>query len=165
MLGTAFRIAQRLGIPSESANVKHTVLEAEMRRRLWWSMVLFDARISEVSDHKATTLVPTWDCQIPLNVNDFDLHPDMKIRPANQEEPTEALFLVVRSELTNFVRHSSSHLDFINPILKVVATASPSRPCANEADGLQELRFPRFEALLPPRQLLELCGGDFLQGL
>jgi hypothetical protein len=52
MLGVAIRIAQRMGIHSESALAKCTVFEAELRRRLWWSLVLFDTRISEMADHK-----------------------------------------------------------------------------------------------------------------
>ncbi|TVY90320.1 Aurofusarin cluster transcription factor [Lachnellula willkommii] len=42
MLGVAIRIAQRMGIHSESALAKCTVFEAELRRRLWWSLMLFD---------------------------------------------------------------------------------------------------------------------------
>lgn len=52
MLGLAIRISQRKKIHSESANKRCTVLEAEMRRRLWWAMIILDARISEKSDHK-----------------------------------------------------------------------------------------------------------------
>jgi hypothetical protein len=70
MLGVAMRIAQRMGKHSESACAKCAPLEAEMRRRLWWSLVLFDSRISEMANDRTTTLIPTWDCRIPLNVND-----------------------------------------------------------------------------------------------
>lgn len=121
MLGIAIRVAQRIGIHNESANAKCTILEAEMRRRLWWSLVIFDARMSEKSFHKDVTLAPTWNCKAPLNVNDFDLRPEMKVAPAVHTEPTEALFVVVRSELGDFTRFCLSHLDFSNPILIAVA--------------------------------------------
>ncbi|KAE8451275.1 hypothetical protein EG329_004440 [Mollisiaceae sp. DMI_Dod_QoI] len=117
MLAVAIRIAQRMGIDSESALAKCTPLEAELRRRLWWSLVLFDTRISEMAEHKTATLSPTWDCRIPLNVNDSDLRPEMKEPPAVQGKSTEALFAVVRSELAEFVRHAMFHLDFTNPAL------------------------------------------------
>lgn len=115
------RMARRLGIHNESANAKCTILEAEMRRRLWWSLIIFDTRISEMSDYKVAMLDPTWDCSTPLNVNDFDLRPEMKDPPAVHKESTEALFTVVRSELSNYIRHSTFHLDFLNPILKSTA--------------------------------------------
>lgn len=92
-----------------------------MRRRLWWSLILFDTRICELADYKIAMLNPTWDCRTPLNLNDFDLQPEMKDPPAVQERSSEALFTVVRSEMGEFVRHSAFHLDFVNPALKAVA--------------------------------------------
>lgn len=121
MLGIAIRIAQRMGIHSEAALAKCTVAEAEMRRRLWWSLILFDTRISEIANSKTVTLDPTWDCKTPLNVNDSDLRPEMKRRPAIQGKSTEALFAVVRSEVGEFIRHTSFHLDFASPALKPIS--------------------------------------------
>ena len=110
-----------MGLHNESAYAKYPALEAEMRRRLWWSLVLFDTRICEMSDYKTATLLPTWDCRTPLNLNDFDLRPEMKEPPPVQEKTSEALFVVVRSEMGEFVRHSAYHLDFVNPALKAIA--------------------------------------------
>lgn len=92
-----------------------------MRRRLWWSLILFDTRICEMADYKTAMLAPTWDCRTPLNLNDFDLQPEMKDLPAVQEKSSEALFAVVRSEMGEFVRHSAFYLDFVSPALKAVA--------------------------------------------
>lgn len=121
VLGVAIRIAQRMGIHSESALTKCTAFEAEMRRRLWWSLVFFDTRIGEIANSKTITLDPTWDCKIPLNVNDSDLWPEMKGPPAIQGTSTEAIFAVVRSELGEFIRHTVFHLDYTNPALKALA--------------------------------------------
>jgi len=121
MLGVAVRIAQRMGIHSESDLAKCTAVEAELRRRLWWSLILFDTRIGEIAHSKTPTLDPTWDCKIPLNVNDCDLRPEMKGPPAIQGKSTEAIFAVVRSELGEFIRHTGFHLDFTSPALKPIA--------------------------------------------
>jgi hypothetical protein len=121
MLGVAIRIAQRMGIHSESVLAKCTAIEAEMRRRLWWSLIFFDTRIGELADFKTTMLTPTWDCRIPLDVNDSDLRLEMKEPPQVQGKCTEALFAVVRSELGNFIRHTMFHLDFTSPALKPAA--------------------------------------------
>jgi hypothetical protein len=126
MLGTAIRIAQRMGIHDESTNKKHDALEAELRRRLWWSLVSYDARISELTDFKLGLLLPTWNCKPPSNLNDFDLRFGMKSAPEVHGVSSEALFVVVRSEFNDFIRHCSFHLDFINPALKSVAGTSPS---------------------------------------
>jgi len=132
-MAVAMRIAQRMGIHNESSRASKGLFESEMRRRLWWSLVVFDHRICELSDSKATMLAPIWNCKIPLNVNDFDLRPDMKALPSPYDQPTEAIFAVVRSELGDFVRHSDFHLDFTNPSLKLVARNT--QPGSAEEDG------------------------------
>ncbi|KAJ5807852.1 hypothetical protein N7474_009121 [Penicillium riverlandense] len=79
LLSIAIRIVQRIGIHSEAANSQCTIFEAEMRRRLWWSLMLFDSRISDLSDYKATMLAPTWDCKVPINTNDYELRVETKV--------------------------------------------------------------------------------------
>ncbi|KAK8054381.1 hypothetical protein PG996_013682 [Apiospora saccharicola] len=127
LLGIAMRIAERMGLDSEAKLAQHSVLEAEMRRRLWWSLVIFDHRAREKTQHHSSSLVPTWDCKVPLNVNDCDLRAEMKEPPAEEAngKPTEALFAVVRAEMADFVRNTPSHLDFTMPILKPIARPLP----------------------------------------
>ena len=141
MLGIATRIAQRLKLHSESASAECTPFEAEMRRRLWWSIILFDSRISEIADCRPVTLNPTWDCKIPLNVNDSELRPEMKRPPAIQGKSTEALFTVVRSELGEFLRHTEFYLDFSCPALKPLVPHLPNSPApeAGELFKLEEM--------------------------
>ncbi|KAF2718657.1 putative C6 transcription factor [Polychaeton citri CBS 116435] len=124
MLGVAIRIAQHMGLHSETMNTKSNVFEAEMRRRLWWSLVTFDSRICEMCGYKTEILLPTWDCHIPLNVNDFDIRPEMKSLPTSLGTPTEAFFAVVRSVVGDYIRHSSIHLEFVNPALKALVKRS-----------------------------------------
>jgi hypothetical protein len=116
MLAVAVRIAQRMGIHDESTYTRCTALEAEMRRRLWWSLVIFDNRVSEMLDSK--TAAPTWDCGTPFNVDDSEIRPEMKTAPAIHEKPTESLFAVVRSELGAF------HLNFIDRSLNTTDEAN-----------------------------------------
>lgn len=87
-----------------------------------------------MSDYKTTNLIPTWDCKTPLNVNDFELRPEMKGSPPTHDHPTEALFAVVRSELAEFVRHSTFHINFINPSLNILA--KPKHGPAADGDEL-----------------------------
>jgi hypothetical protein len=146
MFAIAFRIAQRMNIANEATNAKHSIFEAEMRRRLWWAIVLYDSRISEMTDYKVTHLIPTWDCKIPSNVNDFDLRPEMTTRPTDQDTSTEALFAVMRGAIGNFIRYNAWHLDFVNPMLRHVAKATqhlvdPFDDNLNELERLTENRY------------------------
>ncbi|RAK74434.1 uncharacterized protein BO72DRAFT_202083 [Aspergillus fijiensis CBS 313.89] len=143
LLSVAIRIAQRIGIHNESMYGKCSALEAEMRRRLWWSLIIFDNRVCEMSDYKTASLAPTWDCKVPLNVNDFELQPEMKTAPAPNNRPTEMLFAAVRSDLADFVRHSAFHLNFTNPSLNTIAL----RP-TEEAERLVSLEKTMEEKYL-----------------
>lgn len=154
MLSVAMRIAQRIGIHNESMYGKCSALEAEMRRRLWWSLVVFDNRICEMSDYKTALLAPTWDCHVPLNVSDFELQPEIKAPPATSNRPTEMLFAVVRSELADFVRHSTFHLDFINPLLNTMSSRSTSIDEAEQLLVLEKTLDEKYLAFCNPENPL-----------
>jgi hypothetical protein len=152
-------MAQHQGYHTESNNARLPVLEAEMRRRLWWALVIFDARVCETFTSKTTFLGPTWDCAVPLNLSDFDLRADMKRVPPVHERPTEALFVSVRSSLSDVIRHSAFHLDFIDPLLTTLSRAKKPvvLPGVSEDARLtpeQEKKADR-QALLALQQTLE----------
>jgi hypothetical protein len=153
MLGIAVRIAQRMGIHNEAVLAKSTPLEAEMSRRLWWSLILFDTRIGEMADFQATSLLPIWNCRVPLNVNDSDLRHDMKEPPRVQGKSTDALFAVVRSELGDFVRHTMFHLGYYGPSLK--PTEGDVQRCADTEGG----EMDRFEKTIEAKYL-NFCNPD-----
>lgn len=144
-----------MGIDSEAINTGFSVLEAELvcegafpsvlanliqRRRLWWSLVLFDNRVAEMTDLKMATLIPTWDCRPPHNLNDFSFHNEMKTPPAESSNISEALFAVVRSKLGDFLRRNPSHLDFINPVLKKTVE-KPSSGSLSELEQIAAFEY------------------------
>ncbi|GFF30069.1 fungal specific transcription factor, putative [Aspergillus udagawae] len=155
MLAAALRIAQRMGLHNESTYTRYTAVEAEMRRRLWWSLVIFDHRMCEMSDYKVTTLTPTWDCRIPLNVNDFEIRPNTNSWTPNSEKPTEALFAVVRSELADIIRHTTYHITFVNPVLAAVAKAKDPGHMFISAEATQQTNAQRNAALFYALEILE----------
>ena len=118
------RIAQRLGLDNEATFAKCSVLEAEMRRRLWWSLVMFDNRMCEMSHYGSSSLTPIWRCNLPSNLNDADLRGEMREAPKPYDRPTEAIFVAIRCEVGDFIRHSSFHLDLTNPAMKPLARRS-----------------------------------------
>ncbi|RAH81742.1 C6 zinc finger domain protein [Aspergillus japonicus CBS 114.51] len=163
LLSIAIRIAQRMGIHNESTYGKCSALEAEMRRRLWWSLIVFDNRICEMSDYRTASLAPTWDCKVPLNVNDFELQPGMKSPPATNTRPTEMLFAVVRSELADFVRHSAFHLNLTNPSLTAIAPRPPSDE-ANRLVALERTLQEKYLAFSNPENALHFMTLWTLRG-
>lgn len=126
-LGVALRIAQRLGLQDESTYAKLSVLDAELRRRLWWALIIFDNRMCEMSNNlKSTMLLPIWNCKTASNFNDFDLRAETKTMPKENEAPSQAVFTVVRTAMADQLRHTPWSLDFNNPLLKPLARRQQS---------------------------------------
>ncbi|KAF1844688.1 uncharacterized protein K460DRAFT_376331 [Cucurbitaria berberidis CBS 394.84] len=124
-----------------------------MSRRLWWSLILFDTRIGEMADFQATSLLPMWDCRVPLNVNDSELRLEMKEPPRVQGNSTDALFTVVRSELGDFVRHTMFHLGYYGPSLK------PADGDVLRCAGTEGGETDRFEKAIEAKYL-NFCNPD-----
>lgn len=123
-----------MGIHNEATLARYPPLEAEIRRRLWWSLINFDSRIGEMSDSKCTSLTPTWDCKIPLNVNDSDFGAEAKEPPQAHGNCSDALFCVVRGELSDYIRNTTFHLEFNNPALKAIAKELPHGNTSGESE-------------------------------
>lgn len=153
MLGIAIRTAQRMGLDNESNLAKCDIVEAEMRRRLWWALVLFDTRICELIDIKKTTLTPTWNCRIPLNVNESELRAGLKEIPKAQTRLSDSIFVVVRGVIADFTRHASFYLNFTNPAMDAAAKTANTK---FDVDGGE---VGTFEKELEEKYL-QLCDPD-----
>lgn len=139
-LAATVRIAQNMRIDNETHLSTLVPFEAEMRRRLWWLIVMFDQRICDMIGGTSTILSPTWDCLPPHNLNDGDLHQEAKSLPTavlDNTSPTEALFCVLRGKLADFTRHTSAHINFVNPAWREVAKAT-SHGLIDNMDALVE---------------------------
>ncbi|KAH0594816.1 hypothetical protein MHUMG1_07651 [Metarhizium humberi] len=154
ILGTAIRIAQRMGLHSEATLAKASPLEAEMGRRLWWSLILFDTRIGEMADLHATALLPTWDCRVPLTINDSDIREEMKEAPQVQGKLTDVIFAVCRSELADFVRYTKFHLGFFGPGLRASATTGQEGPEGSEIDAFDTMMEEKYLRYCDPENAI-----------
>jgi hypothetical protein len=106
LTGVAVRIAQRMGLSTDGTSYAIPPFEVEMRRRLWWQIVLIDVRVSEVSGAGSSILTYTWNTKLPSNVNDSDLFPDMRDPPVERPGLTEMIFVRLRCEGTQLVQQS-----------------------------------------------------------
>jgi len=148
MLGVAVRLAHRMGIHSEVSLRNQPPVEAEMRRRLWWALKLFDARIGELAttDFKDVSPAPTWNSKIPLNLSDSELRIGMKDVPPAQSTASEAIFAVVRSELAEFARTTHFHKDFPNISIKhqQAGDARSDKPKLTAFETMMEEKYLQF---------------------
>ncbi|KAH9216525.1 hypothetical protein DL95DRAFT_335185 [Leptodontidium sp. 2 PMI_412] len=111
LTGIAVRIGQRMGLCYDGANYGLQPFEIEMRRRLWWQIMLLDFRVAEVSGAGCSILTHVWTTKFPLNVNDSDLYPDMRDAPPEHTSGvTEMIYVLQQCEITShFNKMRSSH--------------------------------------------------------
>lgn len=128
-------------IESETALAKMTPFDAEMRRRLWWAIVMLDERICQMTGTRFGSLSPLWDCRPPAALNDGDLHPEGgAISSSSASGPAESSIVSLRAKITNYVRFSAAHLQFTNPGLMRLA-----RECSLTLEGFMQWK-EAFEA-------------------
>lgn len=97
-------MAQRVGLHRDGTSLKLPVFEVEMRRRLWFNIILLEVRAAELSGMRASGAPEAWDTKVPSNVNDADLSRNMIQFPLAHYEPTEMVMSLVRCELTHYIR-------------------------------------------------------------
>ena len=121
----------------ESNLVNLPVLEAEIRRRVWWFIVMLDNRSGDRAGVGAPATTARWDTAAPLNVNDSDITPNMKVPPSNRVGATEMIFCSTMYEMGSFlVRTSSPLIGSDNSWQKIT---SHSVPLADREKSIDEL--------------------------
>lgn len=106
--GVAVRIGQRLGLHRDGTSLGLSIFESEMRRRLWWQIVILDSRSAALSGSGASVMAHLWDTKPHLNINDSDLSPNMREPPLEHGGLTEMTFCMLRLEIGRFMQHSNS---------------------------------------------------------
>ncbi|WYZ44481.1 hypothetical protein EsH8_VII_000917 [Colletotrichum jinshuiense] len=96
--GVVVNIAYQLRLHLDGSHTNLSLFECEMRRRLWWQIVILETR-SGGAFGTGSHLLPTCrDTRIPLNVNDEDLNPTMDMEPQPYDGPTEMSFCIMTYE-------------------------------------------------------------------
>ncbi|KAL6794067.1 fungal-specific transcription factor [Trichoderma sp. SZMC 28012] len=97
-IGNAMKLNLHIDVPGMRA------FDLEMRRRLWWQICTLDVRVAEEFGRDPFILEPSLRTELPLNISDMSLDPDMRELPSQQSGRSEMLFSLVRFEVSNFAR-------------------------------------------------------------
>lgn len=105
MCSVMLRLATGLGLHRDGTNFGLSPFETEMRRRLWWHIVIVDARTAE--DHGTDPMINEWmyDTRMPLHINDDDISPEMKTFPPERAAFTDMTFTMIRCHVSRNYRH------------------------------------------------------------
>ncbi|KAI2465686.1 fungal-specific transcription factor domain-containing protein [Annulohypoxylon bovei var. microspora] len=96
--GVIIRIAQKMGLHRDGEFLGLSPFDTEMRRRIWWRILLLDAMYALMSGLGHSLLPRSWDTKPPLNINDSDLYPTMTTIQA-RDTPTDMIFCMICTEI------------------------------------------------------------------
>ena len=109
LAGVANRLGQALGLHRDGTILGLSPFDTEMRRRLWWQIVILDSRSAELSGSARALDVRGWNTKVPSNVNDADLYPQMTYAPdLVTGKATEMISCCLRYELGEFLHRSQA---------------------------------------------------------
>jgi len=121
LTGIAVRLGTRAGLHRDGAPLGLSPFDVEMRRRLWWQIVVLDIRIAELSGTSLSVVQQAWDTRLPLNVNDSDLTPEMTKPPVEYAtRATEMVYCLVRYETYAWLRQPVTNPDLAKKYTKNV---------------------------------------------
>jgi hypothetical protein len=105
MNGVCIRIAQKMGLHRDGELLGLSPFETEMRRRVWWQIVMLDAKYALMSGLTHSLLPRSCDCKMPKNLNDADLHPFATEPFQDRNGPTEMIVCLLASKIGDFILH------------------------------------------------------------
>ncbi|CAG9998465.1 unnamed protein product [Clonostachys byssicola] len=108
--GLAMRADRSLGFHVDGRRLAISPFRAEIRRRIWWCLNVFERRAHE--DYGlpgASDSVQSPSVNLPLNVNDEDLYPDMDSLPQPREGWTSMTPTLINIEAFTTIRECTAH--------------------------------------------------------
>ncbi|UPL02827.1 hypothetical protein LCI18_013761 [Fusarium solani-melongenae] len=159
LLALAIRLAKALSLHRDKpTHISFTPFEAEVRRCLWWSLIILDIRAAEDRGAEASILQGSYDTHLPTNVDDADFGPESYELPVSKTGPTDVSFFLAMAMGSGFfssIRRPPLGLDpeTASPICLPAAWPPNSTPLSEdfillEARRLESLFVTPFEA--PP---------------
>lgn len=91
------RLAQALHLHRDGVSPPIPPFEAEMRRRLWWMIVVLDIRAAEDRGTDASIPRQSYNTRLPFNLDDDDFGPSTTAPLEDRTGPTEMTFCLCTS--------------------------------------------------------------------
>ena len=102
--GLALRVAQSLGMHRDGTKLGLSPYETEIRRRVWWHLVVRDGRAAEDYGINSPSATPGFDTELPLNIEDADLTPEMTTLPSGRNGWTGMTYPLVAINISHAMR-------------------------------------------------------------
>ncbi|KAF1968006.1 hypothetical protein BU23DRAFT_277921 [Bimuria novae-zelandiae CBS 107.79] len=146
LTGVAARIGQRIGLHQDPETLGLPPFECEMRRRLWYQIMMQDGFAEKLAGTGGTIFF--GEVNRPSNLNDSDLFPDMKELPQEHQGATEMMFFLIRCHLGEFLRHSanpkSTYDGVWNKLSGTAASLAVKDKAIDELEALYQRKFLNY---------------------
>ncbi|KAF2622821.1 hypothetical protein BU25DRAFT_302662, partial [Macroventuria anomochaeta] len=145
--GVAQRIGQRIGLHRDGDMLKLPPFEAEVRRRLWWQIIMLEGFSQKLAGTGTGTdaSILMGDVKMPANLNDSDLFPGMKELPKESDRATEMMFFLIRCHVGEFFKRFETPKALFDGVWNKLTTTAVSVGIKERAIGeLERLFEQRF---------------------
>jgi len=158
------RIAQSMGLHRDGKRLGLSPFQAEVRRRLWWYLITRDGRAGEdYGLENTTSLALKSDVDIPLNVDDSELRPDMAALPEEKSGWTPMTFSIINIDIAMAMQK----------LADIAAASSPLAPLSErmreeimgELKTLVRKRLEHANPIIPRHRMTILCSTFLLRKL
>ncbi|KPM42956.1 hypothetical protein AK830_g3649 [Neonectria ditissima] len=105
--GVCVRIAQKMGLHRDGEILGLSPFETEMRRRVWWHIVMIDTKSALDSGLNPSLLPGPSDCKTPTNLNDADISPDATEYYKDRNGPTEMIVCLLLYKMGEFLLNTT----------------------------------------------------------
>ncbi|KAI1455798.1 fungal-specific transcription factor domain-containing protein [Annulohypoxylon moriforme] len=113
LLSLPIRLAQALNLHHEASNAHLPPYEAELRRRLWWQLIVLDIRGAEDRGSATVLARDSYDTKLPLNIDDADFGSGTRSQLVEKQGPTDVTFSLCTAQCSNLflqIEHAHSAL-------------------------------------------------------
>ncbi|KAI0505780.1 fungal-specific transcription factor domain-containing protein [Xylaria bambusicola] len=100
LLGLPIRLAQALNMhqDGDGTSSSFSPYEAELRRRLWWQLIVLDIRAAE--DRGTSTIISrgSYNTRLPHNIDDIEFGPDTTLSLQDRPGPSDTTFCLLTAQ-------------------------------------------------------------------
>ncbi|GKT41833.1 bikaverin cluster transcription factor bik5 [Colletotrichum spaethianum] len=141
------RLAQALHLHRDGASPPLPPYEAEMRRRLWWMIVVLDIRAAEDRGTDAAIPRQSYNTRLPFNLDDDDFGPSTTTPLEDRTGPTEMTFCLCTSMSSGIF----GNLRPRHPQLALDADGSPETTTSEDEIMAHAQRLEALFGTAPPK--------------
>lgn len=99
LTGLVIHLAQGMGLHRDGSHFGLSPFETEMRRRIWWALLVLDLRAADELGGDLIIGDTYHDTKMPTNINDTDISPESTEFPEEREGRSDTAVALVRYEI------------------------------------------------------------------